>query len=75
MEDKLKCYDSVCSEFVKACHEGNEAKVDRMLKDNIKDLDLRKRADCGMNGFMIACLKGHVGMVSLFLKNAWDLEL
>ena len=32
-------------------------------------------AACGMNGFLIACLKGHVGMVSLFLKNAWDLEL
>ena len=66
-DDKLECYDKLSSDFVKACYEGNEAKVDRMLKNNI--CMLNTKAACGMNGFMIACRKGFTEIVSLILKS------
>ena len=76
--EDLECHehDQDCTDFVVACHQGNEAKVAHMLKNNPK---VRKKintmATCGMNGFMIACRKGFLEIVSLFLKNAWELEL
>ena len=70
------CYDADCTDFFKACHEGNEAKVDRMLKDNNEvQKKVNMLAACGMNGFIIACRKGYAEMVSLFLKKASTLQL
>ena len=66
--EKLECryHNHETSEFNQACYEGNEAKVDRLLK--VKDLDLKTFAECEMNGFMIACRKGFTEIVSLVLK-------
>ena len=51
---ELRYQNYETSEFNQACYEGNEAKVDRLLKDGIKDgLDLKTFAECDMNGFMI----------------------
>ena len=56
--------------------------IDRLLKNNT---EVRKKinmtANCGMNGFMIACRKGYAEVVSLFLQKAshplleWDFNL
>ena len=62
----LRCYESNNSQFVEACHEGNEAKVDQLLKSAF--LNLNVVALCGMNGFMIACKKGFARIVSLIMK-------
>ena len=68
---ELRYQNYETSEFNQACYEGNEAKVDRLLKDGIKDgLDLKTFAECDMNGFMIACRKGFTEIVSLVLKYA-----
>ena len=74
--NQLKCYDDTCTDFINACYLGNEVKVDRMLKDNpgIKN-KINFPAECGMNGFMIACHKGFTEIVSLFLKKASEFEL
>ena len=59
-----------------ACYDGNEAKIDRMLKNNnAVQKKINMPASCGMNGFMIACCKGYAEVVSLFLKNASRLQL
>ena len=75
-EKGQSCFDSDCTDFFTACHDGNEAKVDRMMKDNN---EVKKKinllAHCGMNGFMIACRKGYAEMVSLFLKKASAMQL
>ena len=75
-KEGLNCYDNDCTSFIVACHEGNEAKVDRLLKSNSEvQKKINTLANCGMNGFMIACLKGYSEIVSLFLKKASSLQL
>ena len=65
-----------CSAFIKACYAGIEpAKLDEMLKTEEVQKRINSLAACGMNGFMIACLKGHTEIVSLLLKCSFDLEL
>ena len=74
--DDLTVRDADCTEFVLACDDGNEAKVDRMLKDNTEvQRKINDKAQCGMNGFMIACRKGYTEIVSMFLKKATALDL
>ena len=64
------------SNFIKACHDGNEAKVDRMLKNNGEvQKKLNNFTACGMNGLMIACRRGCAEVVNLILKKARELEL
>ena len=82
MLQKLNCLDlesgcgQECTDFLKACHEGDEAKVENMM-NNSKDVqkNINMTAKSGMNGFMIACRQGHVDIVSLFLKKATDFKL
>ena len=69
IQEGLNCYDTDCTSFIMACHEGNEAKVDRLLKNNNEvQKKINRLANCGMNGLMIACLKGYTEIVSLILK-------